>query len=100
MIYKLQKRINCLEEFQNLFHMKIKHILDKLYINKGHYMIDDSSNNDEIDKLKDSIYKLEIAHYDYEYLSHRQNDMYKRFDIMYRDIKDDIIRINNTLASY
>ncbi len=48
----------------------------------------------KIDKIEEKIDKLETNHYNYEYLSNTQNNINQRLDTIYRDIKDDIARLN------
>lgn len=53
----------------------------------------------EIDKLNDLVTTLQSSHYNYEHLSLCQERLQKEFDNMYRDVKDDIVRLNEQIKS-
>lgn len=100
---RLHKQIHELRQMQHIIKAELNEIK-----NNGYY--DDSEEfwefelkkrkfQNQIDKLNDTVTSLQNAHYNYEDLSTSQENLQKEFKIMYRDIKDDVARLNTLLVN-
>ena len=112
-IYKIKKiedaRKNFDRQIQSLKQMQYA-IKTDLYEIKNNGYYDDTEEfwefelkkrkfQNEIDKLNDLVTTLQSSHYNYEHLSLCQERLQKEFDNMYRDVKDDIARLNEQIKS-
>lgn len=100
---RLHKQIHELRQMQHIIKAELNEIK-----NNGYY--DDSEEfwefelkkrkfQNQIDKLNDTVASLQSAHYNYEYLSTSQENLQKEFKNMYRDIKDDVARLNTLVVN-
>jgi hypothetical protein len=85
-ISALRKEINDIKCMQDMLKSKMK-------------KSNEYDNNMRNEEIEERIEKLETMHYNYEYLAQIQEDVQKRLDIIYRDVKDDFARINQIIDS-